>query len=123
MKGTALDLATMKLDESDWVAKAACGINANNPIVSSQYIGPIISRFGSAKRVRMTDAESIRTYDVVESGALIAATISDLDGTMRVDNFAVDYKTAIPKIDIFSTESLRTTVVPDSFKRVPISPR
>ena len=71
----------------------------------------------------MTDAESIRTYDVVESGALIAATISDLDGTMRVDNFAVDYKTAIPKIDIFSTESLRTTVVPDSFKRVPISPR
>ncbi len=78
---------------------------------------------GPAKRVMMTDPDNIRTYDVVNNGALIAATIADLDGTMRVDNSAVALLPSVPDGDIFSAESLRASVVPYQYKIPPTAKR
>ena len=119
MKGAHLKLATGKTSTDEWVAKAACGINANRPILKSKFLGQVGTPFGPAQRIRMTDQDNIRTYDVVKSGALVAQTIADLDGTMRVENVATELLATVPEGDIFSETSLQSSAVADRYKERP----
>ena len=116
LSGTHLFLPTGERSSEEWIAKAACGINANKPIASSEWLGRVDTPFGPADRVKLVDGDSIRTYDVADNGALVAGTISDLDGTMRVVNTAVELRPRVADMGIFAPSSLNRSAVPDRIK-------
>ncbi len=117
--GTYFDVETGETGTNAQVARVACGISAARPIRSAEWIARVSSRFGPIDRIRVTDDKVIRTYDVADNGALVSGTISDLDGTLRLDNFALDLVSTLPSEDIFSKESLQRSVVPDQYKQRP----
>ena len=117
--GTYLEVETGETGTNAQVARVACGISAARPIRSAEWITRVNSRFGPIDRIRVTDDKVIRTYDVADNGALVSGTISDLDGTLRLDNFALDLLSTLPSEDIFSKESLQRSVVPDQYKQRP----
>jgi hypothetical protein len=116
MKGTHLNVATGTRSNDDWIAKAACGINANKPISDSRWLGRFKTKLGMVDRVKLVDDDNIRTYDVADNGSLLAATIADLNGTMRLVSTAIDVQPSVSDAAIFSPSSLETSAVPDRFK-------
>ncbi|PAL21372.1 hypothetical protein CD928_13315 [Sphingopyxis sp. GW247-27LB] len=116
MRGSYADLRKGKLIENMSVAKAACGIEANTPILSARIEGKRESRFGPTTHLVIRDPNFIRTYDVDKNGALLGATISDHSGQRLLTNWAVYLSSDVPP-DIFSKDSLGRSVVPERFKQ------
>lgn len=118
MTGTYVEISTGKMITGARVARAACGINANMPILAARIGRKQQSRFGPVVRVAVVDSDNVRTYDVAENGALLAATISDRKGNRLLTNWAVSY---LPDVegDVFSDASLARSVVPAELKRAP----
>jgi hypothetical protein len=119
MTGTYVEIPTGKIITGARVARAAWGINANMPILAARIGGKHQNRFGGVVRVAVVDSDNVRTYDVAENGALLAATISDRKGNRLLTNWAVSYSPDVPA-DIFSEASLARSVVPDELKRAPM---
>jgi hypothetical protein len=117
--GTYFEVDTGETGTNAQVARVACGISSARPIQSTEWLARVKSRFGSVDRIRVTDDKVIRTYEVADNGALVAGRIADLDGTLRVDNFALDLLATVPDGDIFSKESLQRSVVPEQYKQRP----
>jgi hypothetical protein len=117
--GTYFEVETGKSGTNAQVARAACGISGMKPIRSAEWTGRGKSRFGHVDRLRVTDDDNIRTYDIADNGAIVAGTIADLDGTMRLDSFALNLLSTLPSEDIFSMESLQRSVVPEQYKQRP----
>jgi hypothetical protein len=121
MKGIDLSLETGQIVSGPAVAKAACGINANRPIRSSEYLGRQQGKLGEFDRVRLTDAGDIRTYDVSADGVILGVTYANVDKpedvTLTMATTGLDH--ALPDTDMFSPESLGRSVVPDRFKVAP----
>jgi hypothetical protein len=117
--GSWLNVDTGETATNAQAARVACGISSAAPLRSDEFVSRGKSRFGPVDRIRVTDDEVIRTYDVADNGALVAATISDLNGTLRLENWAVDLRPTLPSEDIFSKESLQRSVVPDQYKQRP----
>ena len=118
MTGTRHNLVTGEMTTGAQVAREACGIQANSEILSAEIKGRRTTRFGPVTHIVIRDPEHIRTYDVADSGALLAATISDIDGKRKLTNWAVRYLPSV-KGDVFSPRSLSRSVVPDDWKRRP----
>lgn len=116
MTGTHLKVAKGVRSSDAWIAKAACGINANKPISSSEWLGRVDTKFGAVDRVKLVDGDNIRTYDVADSGALVGATIADLDGTLRLTSKAVELLPSVANERVFAPSSLGTSAVPDRYK-------
>lgn len=116
MTGTYVEIPTGKIVTGAQVARAACGINANKPILAARLGGKRQSRFGAVVRVAVVDSDNVRTYDVAENGALLAATMSDRKGNRLLTTWAVSYSPHVPA-DIFSEASLARSVVPAELKR------
>ncbi|MDE1914995.1 MAG: hypothetical protein KGJ57_05085 [Sphingomonadales bacterium] len=121
MKGIDLSLENGRIVSGPAVAKAACGINANRAIRSSEYLGRQQGRLGEFDRVRLTDAGDVRTYDVTSDGVILGATYANVDKpqdvTLTMASTALDH--ALPDADMFSPESLGHSVVPEKFKVAP----
>jgi hypothetical protein len=119
MTGTYLVIETGELIEGPEVAKAACGINANQKIISKRKLANVRTQFGEASRIEINDSEFRRTYDVSKESVLLAGTMSDAgkDGKLRMINKATHVSRLLPKGDIFSVVSLYRSVVAEKFKR------
>jgi len=121
MKGIDLSLETGQIVSGPAVARAACGINANRPIRSSEYLGRQQGKLGEFDRVRLTDAGDVRTYDVSSDGVILGVTYANVDKpqdvTLSMATTGLDR--ALPDADMFSPESLAHSVVPDRFKVAP----
>jgi hypothetical protein len=113
MTGVHLNLISGILTRGESEARAACGIDGNRPLVSSKWLGRTETAFGLVDHLQMMDADHIRTYDVAPNGALVAATIADLDGTIRLKNWATALLPALPEEDMFSETSLGRSVAPE----------
>lgn len=121
MKGIDLSLETGQIVSGPAVAKAACGINANRPIRTSEYLGRLDGKLGEFDRVRLTDAGDVRTYDVSSDGVILGVTYANVDKpenvTLTMASTGLDH--ALPDGDMFSPESLGRSVVPERFKAAP----
>jgi hypothetical protein len=114
LTGSHLNLMTGVITRGSSEAKSACGINANPDLVSGKWLGVEQSRFGPVDRLELTDSEHVRGYDVASNGALVASTIADLDGTMRLRTWATALLPTLPEQDIFSEASLARQVASDA---------
>jgi hypothetical protein len=122
LNGTYLDLESGQTFSNSQIAKVACGISSTKPILSAKWLERISSRFGPLDRIKVTDDNVIRTYDIADNGVLVNATISDLDGTLQLKNWAVDLVPSLPENEIFSEASLARSVVPEKYKQRPAGP-
>jgi hypothetical protein len=116
--GTRVDLRTGKVISNYTVANAACGINTNFPFLAAQWLGRGQSQYGEVDRLRLTDAHTIRTYEVLDNGATVSAVYVDRQGKPLVTAWATDVSDSVPD-DIFSEESLSTSFVPEKYKSPP----
>jgi hypothetical protein len=117
--GTALNLATGQRSSGPQYAKAACGVNANIPILSSRFLGKIKTKFGSAEKIEITDKYQIREYSILANGVLAEAKITERGPPkkLRLTNCPILVTKKLPEHDIFSIESLGKSVVPIDIKK------
>ena len=117
--GTWLNVQTGERISSPRVAKAACGVNANATVSSTRFLGEMRGRFGLVDRVELTDKDGIRTYDIDRAGAIVAGTITGIDGTHYLRAVAT---ALLPRADddIFSEQSLSRSAVPERYKAKPV---
>jgi hypothetical protein len=121
--GTAYSIPTDRTFSGPAVAGVACGINTNKPIIAIRYIGHFVDRAGQADRVEVTDAENIRTYDVTSDGILIR-TIFALNTPERPVVLDVETEAVLrtlPRQDMFDAASLSQSVVPEAYKKPPVT--
>jgi hypothetical protein len=121
MTGTWLDVAKGEFTSNETVAKAACGIDANPKVLSARRTGTVVTPFGKAEGIEISDPFQIRTYAISANGALLAATISGNDKTrmLWLDNRATHFETKLPNHDIFSKSSLSRSVVAEKYRKPP----
>lgn len=115
---TWLNVATGELVTSERVAKAACGVNANAVVSIMRSLGQQRGRFGLVDRVELTDDDGVRTYDIDEVGALVAATFKGSDPALYLTAVATAVWSRADS-DIFSEVSLQRSAVPDQYRSKP----
>ena len=116
--GVYLQISTGEITRGSQVARVACGIQANSQILEARVIGRDNGEFGSTIRVLVRDPENIRTYDIAESGALVAATIDDLESNHLLKGRAFHLFDSVPA-GIFSEESLKQSAVSEQYRSRP----
>jgi len=118
MVGTRLMVTTGEKLTDPSVAKAACGINANFEIESAEWLGRQRTAFGDADQVRITAEDALRTYEVLDNGALATSVYVGRDGQQQVNNWSVAVLDTVPE-DIFSEASLERSAVPAEYQLEP----
>jgi hypothetical protein len=118
--GTNLNLKTGKIISNHTVSNAACGINTNFQFRAVEWLGRHKTTFGDADRVRITDDNSILTYDVLDNGVLVSTIVVDRQGKPLVTNSPIALLATVPE-GIFSEESLQLSVVPEKYRKPPVS--
>ncbi|HYD24173.1 MAG TPA: hypothetical protein VEB68_05195 [Croceibacterium sp.] len=121
MTGVALSLETGEKVSGPQVAGAACGINTNTPILSARVIGRVDRAGSVSDRIEVVDRDNVRIYDVTEDGVIVRATYASSEAPERLilETWSVALERELPAADMFSSESLRRSFVPDRFKREP----
>lgn len=119
--GVYLSLTTGKLITGPQVAGVACGISTNQKFLALESLGRIKTHFADADRVRVTDSELVRTYDISDDG-IILRTIFETNEAKRqvvLENEAVEIARSLPESNMFDEASLSTSFVPEKFKVAP----
>jgi hypothetical protein len=121
LTGVAISLQTGETIEGPAVARAGCGINTNKPMISAELRGAVKTEFGSTERVRVTDAEHVREYDVSEDGILLQSTYREgsANGRLSIAGFAVGLERRVSSPDMFSRASLSPSFVPAKYMLPP----
>lgn len=119
--GVALNLATGEVVEGPVVARGACGISTARPFTSAEWLGPVRTPLGSAERIRLSDNNNIRTYDISPTGVILRATYAENTASKPISltSEAVAVLAQLPAPDIFDRASLSKSYVPDRFKTAP----
>ena len=119
--GYSLFLPTGKIVEGPEVAAAACGIATNAQFTAAEWLSVVQTSFGEAQRIRITDQELIREYDISEEGVLLRTTYTEINPRrkllLKVD--AVALENTLPSADMFDKDSLSRSFVPDRFRETP----
>lgn len=123
--GTYLSLSTGKVITGPQVAGVACGIDTNRQFLKVESLGRIKTHFADADRVRVTDSEHVRTYDISDDGIILRTNFQTNDArrltVIDVETFEVSR--SLPDTGMFDEESLKVSFVPDAFKKAPKSIR
>ena len=119
--GSALSLVTGKTVEGPSVARAACGINTNKAFTAIEWKGLVQTPFGVADRVRLSDKDDIRTYDISPAGVILRTIYAQNspDAPIGLSSEAVGVLSELPAPDMFDKASLARSYVPDRFKTAP----
>lgn len=120
MIGTRLLVATGEKLTDPSVAKAACGIDANSEIEAAEWLGRHPTKYGMVDRIRIMDAKTVRTYEVLDNGVLVTGVYEALDGRPLVNNWSVAVLDTVPD-GIFSEASLERSVVPVEYQSQPVN--
>lgn len=115
--GAALRIQTGEVSHGAWIAKAACGIDANKELIEKRYLGRSKASPVLADRLLLRDAKNVRTYDVASNGAIIGASIADADGTRRLITRALFLTKKLPYTDCFTQASLARSIVSEAAQR------
>jgi hypothetical protein len=116
--GVALSVETGKVVNGSSIAEAACGVQANSKIVAATNDGVRATPFGPADLITVRDPENVRTYEVLENGVIVGATIATLDGVRLLTMQAIAVSDTA-RDDIFSVASLDRSAVPGEFQQAP----
>lgn len=119
--GTYLSLATGQVITGAQVAGVACGINTNFQFLKMESLGRVTSRFGDADRVRLTDANNIRTYDISDDGIILRTVFQTNDArhlTVLIVE-TVEILNRLPNPSMFDESSLKESFVPNRFREAP----
>lgn len=116
--GTYLNVESGERIEGPKVAKAACGIQANSRILETRFLGTKSGKWGRSRSVWIRDPENIRTYSIADSGAIIFATIDDLE-SRHLLRMAATYLYDTAPDNIFSAESLARSAVAEKYRKKP----
>jgi hypothetical protein len=124
-KGMHLSLSDGNIVSGPQVAAEACGINTNREFLAEESLGRIKTHFGGADRVRVTDSENIRTYDISDEGIILHTVYETNDARhLKVlDIEAVEVSRSLPSPDMFDEASLKASFVPEAFKVAPKASR
>jgi len=116
--GTHLSVATGESETGAGWAKAACGINANKPLLSADFIGSHMTKYGKVDRVRVVDKDDIRFYDVTSDGILqYAKTLNNAPGqSLTLDTLASTIVRKPLPPEMFTTDSLKRSYVPAEYR-------
>jgi hypothetical protein len=122
--GAYLFLTTGEIIRGEKVAEAACGINTAKPFLGMQALGRVTTPYGKADRVRVIDADDIRTYDVTDDGVLVQAAYQNNSGKRPIVlvSEAAGLEHTLPSGDMFSEASLRSSFVPARYRTAPRPP-
>ena len=112
--GAYLSVASGEIVEGPNVAAAACGINTNFPFNSVELLPDVRTKFGVAQRVRVTDNENIREYDVLQNGALVRTTYTENrpGGSLLIVTEAVRLYYTVPDDAMFTRNALTKSYLP-----------
>jgi hypothetical protein len=119
--GIAFSVESGEVIEGPSVANVACGINTNRLFHAAEYVGRVQTEFGPADRVRLTDDELIREYDVSPDGVLLGATFlaNDEEESQILLSETVDLLRELSDPDMFDRESLDRSYVPEAYRQPP----
>lgn len=117
--GAYLAVATGKLIEGPTVAAAACGINTNFPILAIELVGEVETRFGKAQRISVTDAQTVREYDVSQDGILLKTAYRENrpGGATIIVAEVVKLERDVPNRAMFDKASLARSYLLTKFKK------
>lgn len=118
MTASYFDPQQQRIVDDDKAARVACGVADHKPILRGVYLGRAASRFGQVERIRIEDADTIRTYSIDRRGVIVAQTVADAKGRLALTLEVREVRSWVPKA-IFSRESLDHSVVPESMKVPP----
>lgn len=119
--GKALTIATGEMLEGPEFARAACGVNSNKPFLEKAYVGSRETPTGRVDRIRLTDPDLIRIYDIDQNGVIVGTTFK----LRRENNRTVlsvlktVVESELPASDMFDEASLQRSVVPERYKVAP----
>ena len=116
--GAYLAVISGKVIEGPNVAAAACGINTNFPILTMAWLGEIETKFGKAQRISVTDAQTIREYDVSPDRILLKTTYREnkIGGATLIVSEVVTLERKVPDQAMFDQASLARRYLPLKMK-------
>jgi hypothetical protein len=116
--GVAMLIETGAIHTDPKLALTACGIDTRPKLISAEYWGKIQTPLGLIDRVRLVDADRIRTYDINDDGVILHEVIvkNSPDRRPLVEANAIAVEGELPEQDIFSQASLNRSVVPEKYK-------
>lgn len=119
--GIAISVDSGEVIEGPNVANVACGINTNRVFHAAEYMGSVETEFGPADRVRLTDDELIREYDVSSEGVLLGTTFlaNRPEEPQILLSETVNLLRELPDPDMFDRESLARSYVPEIYRQPP----
>jgi hypothetical protein len=119
MTGELFSVISDKTVEGSKVAGAACGINANADILAAELLGTVQTHFGKAQRVRITDANHVREYDVSKDGVLLRTTYRENrpGGALLVLSEVVKFERSVPDKTMFDKASLSKSYLTEYFEK------
>lgn len=112
-----LNVATGDISHDDQMSGVACGIWTGDGVRSAEMTGSKQSTFGQLQQLKLETYAAMRTYEVAPNGAIVAETITDQSGKLRLLMKAISLSKQVPPGDIFSEKSLARSVVPDDLQR------
>lgn len=116
--GAYLAVTSGKLIEGPSVAAAACGINTNFPILAMASLGEVKTKFGKAQRISVTDAQTVREYDVSPEGILLKSIYREnrVGGAILIVSEVVRLERQVPDQAMFVQTSLSRRYLPLNLK-------
>jgi hypothetical protein len=112
-----LNVASGAVTYEDGLASVACGIFTGDGLRDAKMTGSKETQFGPVQQLSINTFAATRTYEVAANGAIVAETIADQSGKLRLIMKAISLSDQLPSQDIFSEDSLNESVVPVELKR------
>ena len=112
-----LEIASGRISHGDGISASICGVDPNLVLRSAEITGSRQSKFGPVQHLKIETYGPSRTYEIASNGAIVAETITDLNGVTRLRMKAISLSAELPALDLFSEASLATSVIPDDLKR------
>ncbi|MBS0297758.1 MAG: hypothetical protein JSR45_15720 [Proteobacteria bacterium] len=99
-------------------ADSACGINTAKPILKMEWLGQVDTPYGKADRIRITDADDIRTYTVDADGVLLAETMARnaFGQPVFFETKAYVLSHDLPSASMFDRSTLAQTFTPEAYR-------
>jgi hypothetical protein len=116
--GMLLEVETGRTTEGPEVAATACGIDNSQPFIEASLVGESKGKWGTVTNLRIRTADMFRTYAIEPRGIIVAETISDPDGQLRLTMKAREIRNWVPR-DIFTVGSLQQSFVGNDFRSAP----
>lgn len=112
-----LNIATRTVTYNDALSNGACGIYIGDIVRNAKMTGSRMSPFGNLQKLKIETYAATRTYEVAPDGAIVAETIADQNGKLRLLMKAISLSEQLPEGDLFSEASLARSAVSDELQK------